>query len=158
VKLIGRRVITSFSCFILGSCTLFFDSNLVAQQFKFSNLIPFRQQQTVEPIPLTDSQPKSFLQIPKINLFPQKSGDEVTILERIQLDSQQFFRNTGSNMSNWFDQTNQSLRMKTEQTWNFLNQSIPRPNWWAPKQAPSQMIHPPPRAAYDLKREAKIRF
>ena len=138
-----------------------------AQKIKFPSLIPFKKsQQQVEPIPLTDqAKPKGFLNLPPLpnwRIGPPQSmqgqpGQGPTLLERVQNNSQQFFRNTGDSISQFATQTNQSIKRSTTQTWNFLSQpfansnrmggsnplAFPRPNWLSPGSNQQEMIKPP---------------
>ncbi len=127
-----------------------------AQNLKFPQLIPFRQNQPVKPVPLTDSKPP--VSGPMSKLFRPEPKAAETALERFQANSKQFFQNSGETMSDWLESTNQSMRRSTEQTWSFFEQSVPQWEWWNAKPKETPYILPPMRSAAEPQIEPKRRF
>lgn len=132
-----------------------------AQGLKIPSLVPFKKNHTpVEPIPLTDqSKANGLFKFPKFNLMPQQQPGQMTMLERVQMNSNNFFRNTGQSVSQFFENANQSFRRSTEQTRDFFSQAIPPwATWQAKPENDFPMVRPPDRSAFELKRKPKVRF
>ena len=97
---------TRYLVVLVGLAALFVCDSAHAQRIKFPNLLPFRQQRKVEPIPLTDqTPPKGMLGWPKINLMPQ--AGKHTVVEKLQSNSQELEQLYLQESTQMFSQKNQ---------------------------------------------------
>jgi len=145
--------------FILIGLIIAFSSDAAyAQRIKFPNLLPFRQQHKVEPVPLTD-QPASrpLLSLPRFQLNPAPSMG--TALERLQSHTLDFWRATGESMNQMAHRTGNRLRNSAARTWNFFHWGPDNQGFWQPaEQDPGALILPPRNSWNVVPDEPRVRF